>query len=119
MNRFTLSSNRSIRFLAIGMCLTSIPLFLTATGCQSRNVHDQTAGQRIDDLQTTSRVSTALSSDVIYKFDTVNVETFNGNVQLSGFASSREQAERAAEIARKTPGVRNVINNITLRDAVN
>ena len=45
----------------------------------------------------------------------ISVETLNGIVQLSGFAKSAAEKSRADEIARKTPGVKGVDNNIVVK----
>jgi osmotically-inducible protein OsmY len=45
----------------------------------------------------------------------VNVETRSGVVQLSGFAKTQADINKAVEMARKTDGVKSVVNNIILR----
>ena len=40
-----------------------------------------------------------------------------GTVQLSGFAASAIERQRAGEIARAVPGVRSVRNDIVVRPA--
>jgi len=45
----------------------------------------------------------------------VDVTTFKGNVQLSGFVDTAEQKSRAAQIAAGIGGVTNVTNNITVK----
>ena len=43
------------------------------------------------------------------------METLNGTVQLSGFAKSQAERERAENIARTTRHVREVRNSIVVR----
>ncbi|MCX7211872.1 MAG: BON domain-containing protein [Burkholderiales bacterium] len=45
----------------------------------------------------------------------INVETKNGVVQLSGFAKNQADVAKAVEIARKTDGVKSVVNNVIIR----
>jgi hypothetical protein len=75
----------------------------------------RTTAQVETDKAITSRVEGELKEASIYKFPAVRAQTFNNVVQLSGFVSTEDQKRAAADIAQKTPGVRQVINNITLR----
>jgi hyperosmotically inducible periplasmic protein len=50
------------------------------------------------------------------KYGDVNVETFKGMVQLSGFVNTKDRKNRAGDIARKGEGVRDVRNNITVKE---
>ncbi len=58
----------------------------------------------------------ALHHDNVYKFPEVKVSTFKGTVQLSGFVNQTEQKDRAENLAKGTPGVREVVNNITVKE---
>ena len=75
---------------------------------------DRTTGRVIDDRNVTSRVTSVLDESPVYKFPNVRVSTYNGVVQLSGFVIKDEQKIEAAELARRVPGVTEVINNISL-----
>src|SRR6185436_2056092 len=75
---------------------------------------DRTTGRVIDDRNVTSRVTSVLDDSPVYKFPNVRVSTYNGVVQLSGFVIKDEQKIEAAELARRVPGVTEVINNISL-----
>ena len=99
--------------------LGALPLLLGVTGCTTSNHHDQSAGERMDDRATSSRVRDALSADPLCKFGGVNVETFKGTVQLSGFVTAREQKSRVADLARNVEGVREVADSITVKESVN
>ena len=75
-----------------------------------------TTGQYVDDATVTAKVKTAIASDVGVKAAAnVNVETFRGVVQLSGFADSEEQASRSVQAAKKVGGVRSVRNDIRVK----
>lgn len=45
----------------------------------------------------------------------INVDTQGGVVQLSGFAKSQADINKAVDIARKTDGVKSVVNNVMLK----
>jgi hypothetical protein len=86
---------------------------LVLTGCASSK--DRTVGRTIDDRMVKGKVEDALKEEPVYKFEDVRVSTYNGIVQLSGWANSEEQKARAAEIASKVEGVHEVVNNISLK----
>jgi len=69
----------------------------------------------IDDHAISMHVKNALSNDAEYKYEGVNVDTFKGTVQLSGFVDKHAQKTRANDIAKSIQGVRDVENNITQR----
>ena len=85
------------------------------TGCQTRDTSDRTAGRIIDDKAITERVEDRLKEDPLYKFTGVDVRTFAGVVQLSGFVDTQEQKNRAGGLAQNVQGVTRVINNIALK----
>lgn len=97
-------------------CVSLMPVSvaLLSTGCAGDRYHEST-GENIDDTSTTARVKKALHGDPQYKFEDVKVTTFKGNVQLSGFADSRDAKARAADIAKNVEGVKDLENNITLK----
>jgi osmotically-inducible protein OsmY len=68
-------------------------------------------------LRATSR-QTAFAQDPEVKATEVNVETFKGTVQLSGFVDSRASAERAVRLAHEVQGVKAVKDNMVVRAAV-
>lgn len=72
-------------------------------------------GEYIDDAVITTKVKAALAGDPAVKATEVNVETFKGAVQLSGFVSSQEAIRKAVELARGVAGVRGVKNNMLVR----
>lgn len=75
-------------------------------------------GEYIDDTAITARVKTALATDPDVSAMNVQVETFRGTVQLSGFVESPESATRAAQLAGAVPGVKEVRNSMVVRDRV-
>jgi hypothetical protein len=87
------------------------------TGCSTWGQHkgDRTAGQVVDDNRITDQVETRLKSEPVYKFENVDVRTYGGVVQLSGFVRTDAQKERAGELANGIAGVNRVINSIALQ----
>ena len=72
-------------------------------------------GEYIDDSVITSKVKAAFAADPEVKATEVKVETFKGEVQLSGFVNWRESAERAVELARQVKGVKGVKNDTVIK----
>ena len=79
----------------------------------------QTAGEVVDDSVVTAKVKAKLVDDPVTKAYQINVETFKGTVQLSGFVDTAEQKTRAEQLAASVSGVMAVKNNITLKTAAN
>ena len=90
-------------------------LALSITGLTGCHMGGRTAGRALDDTTTTASVKHRLNSETEYKFDNVDVKTFAGVVQLSGFVSSEEQKERAGQIAQSVEGVERVDNKISIQ----
>ena len=118
MQKTSETMGKNLRVLALITCLGALPLLAGLTGCAG-NRYSQSTGERIDDHATSSRVRSALSADTQYKYEGVNVETFKGVVQLSGFVNSRDQKNRAGDLAKKVEGIKEVANNITVKESVN
>jgi osmotically-inducible protein OsmY len=85
------------------------------TGCASGDRTHETEGEGINDSMITSHVSAALEATSDYKFSDVQVSTFKGKVQLSGFVDNGNHKSQAAKVARDVEGVKDVINNITIK----
>lgn len=92
--------------------LNALPLVLT-TGCAVTSGRES-AGEYTDDKATTARVKTALARDPIVKANQVNVTTFRGIVQLSGFVETQAQKDRATDVARAIKGVRELRNDLVV-----
>jgi osmotically-inducible protein OsmY len=94
--------------------IATVMLTLALIGCASTS-NSTSTGEYIDDRAISAKVKTALHTDDDVSGFQVNVETFKGTVQLSGFVDTAAQAERAEEIARGVNGVEDVVNNITVK----
>ena len=103
---------------ALILTMSALAMVGGLTGCAGDR-YTQSTGERIDDKADSSRVKKALSADAQYKYDDVNVQTFKGVVQLSGFVNSREQKNRAGDLAKNVEGVKEVKNNITVKEKAN
>jgi hyperosmotically inducible protein len=84
--------------------------------CASDSPTQRSAGEFTDDAATTAKVKTAIATDAGAKTAAaVNVETYRGTVQLTGFVDSEDQASRAVSAAKKVQGVRSVRNDIRIK----
>lgn len=83
-------------------------------GCSS-TPNQQSAGQAIDDGVVTAKVKARLIEDPVTKAHQINVETFKGTVQLSGFVESNQARTRALQLARDVEGVKQVKDALEVR----
>jgi osmotically-inducible protein OsmY len=74
------------------------------------------AGRVVDDSVITGKVKAALVADPTTKAHEISVETFKGVVQLSGFVDSSEARSRATQVAQQVEGVKQVKNELELRN---
>jgi len=89
-------------------------LFVTmALGCASTAKQEGT-GEYVDDTVITTKVKAAILNEATLKSAEINVETFKGVVQLSGFVSSRTAENKAVSVASKVEGVKSVKNDMRL-----
>ena len=89
-------------------------VFASLWGCASTSKQEGT-GEYVDDTVITSKVKAAIFNDPSLKSAEINVETFKGVVQLSGFVNSREDINKAAQVARGVQGVTSVKNDMRLK----
>ena len=106
--------NQSQSILAAAMLGAALIVF---TGGCAGDQYTQSTGEHIDDTATSMRVKSALGDDTQYKYPMIDVKTFKGTTQLSGFVNTRDQKARAGDIAKGVEGVRNVENNITVKES--
>jgi hyperosmotically inducible protein len=83
-------------------------------GCASSPQQEGT-GEYIDDTVITTKVKTAIFNEPTLKSMEINVETFKGRVQLSGFVSTPSNATTAVNVARKVGGVVSVKDDIRVK----
>ena len=83
-------------------------------GCASTTKHEGT-GEYVDDTVITSKVKAKILDEPGLKSAEINVETFKGVVQLSGFVSTQANINKAAELARGVAGVKSVKNDMRVK----
>ena len=89
-------------------------LTLVTTGCAvSRGQTD--VGTYVDDRAIGTSVKAKLLEDKTTGGLSINVDTLNGTVSLSGFAKSQAEKDQAGRIAASTKGVKEVRNNLVVR----
>ncbi|MDD2464057.1 MAG: BON domain-containing protein [Desulfobulbus sp.] len=98
-------------FFSTFLLVTLMTLFI---GCASTK-HQEGTGEYIDDTVITSKVKTAILGEPTLKSSEINVETFKGVVQLSGFVNSRSDINKAVEVTRSVKGVSSVKNSMRLK----
>lgn len=84
------------------------------TGCAVTS-GQSSVGQYVDDATITTRVKAKMADDPAVSAMRISVETLNGSVQLSGFATSQAEKDRASTMVRAVSGVKDVRNNIVVR----
>lgn len=93
--------------------------FLTAllaffVGCAATSKQEGT-GEYIDDSVLTTKVKAAVFNEPSLKSTEINVETFKGVVQLSGFVNSPADINKAVDVARGVKGVKSVKNDMRVK----
>ena len=96
----------SVLFLAITM--------VSFVGCASTSKQEST-GQYMDDSLITTKVKAAIFNEPDLKSAEINVETFKGVVQLSGFVSSQTAVNKAIQVTRTVAGVKSVKNDMRVK----
>jgi len=92
-------------------------LFLAAllvSACAGTSKQEST-GEYLDDSMITGKVKAAIFNEPSLKVSQINVETYKGQVQLSGFVDSPDAGAKAVELAREVKGVSSVKNDTRLR----
>jgi osmotically-inducible protein OsmY len=87
---------------------------IAVAGCASTSTKEGT-GEYIDDSVITTKVKAAIFNEPMLKSTEINVETFKGEVQLSGFVASPANGNKAVEVARGIKGVKSVKNDIRVK----
>lgn len=107
MKQFKMALNSILGFMLIAV-------FAVMLGCASTAKKEGT-GEYIDDSIITTKVKAAVLNEPTLKSAEINVETFKGVVQLSGFVNSQEDIATAASVAKGVKGVTSVKNDMRLK----
>jgi len=117
-NHFTTNLQRGVTALQIRniviRCLVLLTLIATFAACAATRTHEST-GEYIDDSIITTKVKSLLATDDFLKSFQINVETYKGTVQLSGFANSQKAVDKAGEIVMSVNGVKSIKNNLIVK----
>jgi osmotically-inducible protein OsmY len=102
---------RLYRTLQMIFCIGLITAFM---GCAATPKHES-SGQYVDDSVITSKVKTAIFNESTLKTMQINVKTYQGVVQLSGFVNSAQSVSKAGEVARGVENVSRVENDLVVK----
>ena len=94
--------------------LLCVVLFLSFFVCTA-SAQSETPGQYLDDTIITTKVKAAIFDEPSLKSLQIEVETYKGTVQLSGFVDSKTSVKKAEEVAEKVEGVKSVKNALTVK----
>ena len=94
--------------------LVLLIVLASAWGCGSTSTKEGT-GEYVDDSVITTKVKSAILNDSSLKVNEINVETFKGVVQLSGFVRSQTDIDKAVHVARGVAGVKSVKNDMRVK----
>ncbi|MHB8623963.1 MAG: BON domain-containing protein [Sulfuricaulis sp.] len=89
-------------------------LLVSFLGCASTPTQEGT-GEYVDDSVITAKVKAAIVNDPNLHVFQINVDTFKGTVQLSGFVASSEDVDRATAVASAVLGVKSVKNDLIVK----
>ena len=98
------------QFIGFGL----IVMMLSLLGCASTATKEGT-GEYVDDSVITSKVKAVIFKEKTLKSAEINVETFKGVVQLSGFVNSQADIDRAVNVTRTVKGVTSVKNDMRVK----
>ena len=103
-----LNLNRIIKLLAV--CVLTVAFM----GCAATHKREST-GQYVDDSVITTKVKAAIFKEDTLKTMQINVKTYKGVVQLSGFVNSAQSVKKAGEVARSVENVVSVENDLLVK----
>ena len=90
-------------------------MFVAAlVACASTSKHEST-GEYVDDSVITTKIKSQLAADDFLKSFQIDVETYKGIVQLSGFVNAQKAVDKAGKIARSVKGVKSVKNDLIVK----
>ncbi len=101
-------------FAQVCTCVFAAVMLTTVVGCASTPTQEST-GQYVDDTVITTSVKAAILNEPSLKVLEINVETFKGVVQLSGFVRSADNVATAVNVARGVNGVKSVKNDMRIK----
>lgn len=103
--------NQFSRSVGLAVCLLVAAPLITSCAHEGQ----RTTGQTVDDATITAKVKSQLLADPDVSSLNVNVTTYRGQVQLSGYVSDTKQRSKAEQIAKNTEGVKSVSNDLIVK----
>jgi osmotically-inducible protein OsmY len=94
--------------------LVGLALVTFIAGCAGTSKREST-GEYFDDSAITTKVKADIFKDPMLKVLQINVESFKGVVQLSGFVDSRQASDKAVQVAASVKGVKAVKNSLVIK----
>jgi osmotically-inducible protein OsmY len=102
---------KPLRVLRLIACFALLTAFAGCAGTQKK----ESTGQYVDDSVITTKVKSAIFGDPSLKSMQINVKTYKGVVQLSGFVDSQKSVSTAGEVARGVQDVVSVQNDLIVK----
>ncbi|MGK2905191.1 MAG: BON domain-containing protein [Desulfuromonadales bacterium] len=99
------------RAIKLMFCLVVITSLLACSSTRTQRA----TGEFVDDSVITTKVKAAIFEEPTLKTMQIEVKTFKGEVQLSGFVDSAKSVTRAGEVARSVKGVTKVNNDLIVK----
>ena len=103
-----------VKLIRIFKSLAGFALITLFMGCAATPKHEST-GQYVDDSVITTKVKAAILEESTLKTLQINVKTYQGVVQLSGFVDSAQSVSKAGEVARGVENVVSVKNDLLVK----
>ncbi|HZO01286.1 MAG TPA: BON domain-containing protein [Burkholderiales bacterium] len=111
-------NHRRRSILSAVLAATAAALLSACAADNKQPETGRTTGDYTNDAALTAKVKSAIATDVGARTAAaINIETYRGVVQLSGFVGSREQVEKAEAAAKKVDGVRSVKNDVRVKSS--
>ncbi len=88
---------------------------VTALAACAGSPRTESTGEYIEDSAITARVKAAVLAEPGLRSAEINVETFKGRVQLSGFVGTQADMDRVMVLVRNMSGVQSVKNDMRLK----
>jgi osmotically-inducible protein OsmY len=95
--------------------LFSLFLISVIPSCSTENTKRESTGEYLDDTVLTTKIKSTFIGDSRLKALDINVKTYKGIVQLSGFVDTQKEADRAVQLARTVKGVKAVNNSLIVK----
>ena len=108
-------SERKVILRELGKAALLLAALVPAVTACTTSLDRRSTGEVIDDSVIANKVRAAFIADKEVKLINLDVRSYDGTVQLSGFADTESEAARAVEIAKKVKGVREVKNDIRVK----